>query len=137
MTIGLYDPTGLVAAQISDFIGDKLVVVPPALIGEVSDAGLAHLYDKELLLKQSNQVIINMVDLASLSMLTGALRLLLDGTLERVMAIGPVPLPLLLKAAEDDGTELLLKEDMNNGRFTIAEQPDPKAIKSFLAGAKP
>jgi hypothetical protein len=73
-----------------------------------------------------------MSDIGSLSILTGALGRLLNGTLSGVMTVGPIPLAQLLTAAEYDENEAILQENISNNKFTIAKDFDLETLKSFL-----
>ncbi len=136
MLVGVHDPKGLITHQVEAHVGKDLLRLPsePA-IGHESDGDklAASLTYKELLLSRSSVVIVQASDIESLSILTGALRRLLEGSLRGVMAVGPIPLQQFINAAKFDGTEEVLRECIADGRFSHTDEFDDEALHAFLA----
>lgn len=134
MTVGLYAPNNELLDKVKACVGRDVVVVPPSTSDMQGQEGSppTHLINKQLLLERSTHVIVQITDVESLSMLTGALRRLLDGKLTAVMAIGSVPLEFLYATARHDGTEVALRNHVQNKRFVIVENLDSEQLKRFL-----
>ena len=133
VVVGISDPHGRLISLIREHVAEDLILTPSANSGDNADAQMTHLIDKELLLGRSTHIIIMMEDMSSLSVLTGAVRRLLDGLLKCVMVVGPVPLGLLLQTARYDGKDDLLKSQIASGKFLMVEELKPADIEDLLS----
>jgi len=117
-------------------VGKDLLRLPsePAIGHEPGGDTLAKsLTYKELLLSRSSVVVVQVSDIESLSILTGALRRLIEGSLRGVMAVGPIPLQQFVNASRFDGTEEVLRECIADGRFFHTDEFDDDTLHAFLA----
>jgi hypothetical protein len=133
--VGVHDPEGLIIHQVEARVGPDLLRMPskPANGRELDDTMEARLIYKELLLSRPSVVIVKVSDMESLSILTGALRRLIEGSLRGVMAVGSIPLQQFVSAAKFEGTEEVLLECIADGRFCQIDQLDEEALQVFLA----
>jgi hypothetical protein len=136
MLVGVHDSKGLITHQVEDRVGKDLLRLPPEPPpghDPDDDALSTNITYKELLLSRSSVIIVQVTDMESLSILTGALQRLLAGSLRGVMAIGPIPLQMFFNAAELDGTKEVLRERIEDGRFYHTEKFNDEELHSFLA----
>jgi len=134
MIVGLHDPRDQITNQVRAYVGDRLVVAPSAPLDACReiDPWLGHLADKELLLRHSTHIVIEIVDIASFSILISSLRLLLAGSLMGIIAIGPVPREVLFNTARNDGVERMLEKCLASKRFMIVEELNLEVMKEFF-----
>lgn len=136
MVVGVHDPNGLITEQVEALVGEDLLRLPrePATghepEGDAIEAGLTY---KELLLSRSSVIIVQFGDMESLSVLTGALRRLFEGSLQGVMVVGPLPMQQFVNGAKFDGTEDILRECIADGRFYQVDKLDDQALHDFFS----